>query len=110
MEIDRAIIFHMCIPCGKIFIFGTKVRVIVKVKVKYQGHNLKKKWPLLGALVFHKRSLLVLGVHLASPLSNFKCNLTLKVSFIKKVAFAASVDQAAQNVQPDLRSTLDAIP
>ena len=37
--------------------------------------------------------------------------LTLKMPFTKIVAFAASVDQdqAAQDVQPDLRSTLSAM-
>ena len=41
----------------------------------------------------------------------FYCMLTLKVSFMTMVVFAASVDQdiAAQNMQPDLSSSLSTL-
>ena len=51
---DRAVIFHMGIPCQKDLVFGTKV------KVRYQGHISKKKRGPYGGisvsqiqLVFH---------------------------------------------------------
>ena len=43
MVIDRAFIFHKCIPWGKTF--GTNV------KVKYQGHNFKKNGQSRGICV-----------------------------------------------------------
>ena len=47
MVTDRGFIFHICIPRGKTFFFG--------VKVRYQGHNFskkKKKKPLTLAMNF----------------------------------------------------------
>ena len=56
MVTDKAFIFHIYIPWGKTLSLVPKSRSSVKVKVKYQGQNFqkkKKKWPLLGAFMFH---------------------------------------------------------
>ena len=50
---DRAIIFHMCIPCSKTFSLVQRSYV----KVKYQD-NIFQKITVTGALVFHKHHLL----------------------------------------------------
>ena len=46
MVSDIALIFHMCIPCGKTFSLIPRSRPPVKVHVKNQGHIFTKKWPL----------------------------------------------------------------
>ena len=38
MASDRAFILHMCIPYGKIFVFGTKIKVICRGQGQKQGH------------------------------------------------------------------------
>ena len=41
MVCDRALIFHMCISCGKTFSLVQRSMSPAKVKVKYQGHSFK---------------------------------------------------------------------
>ena len=59
MVSDGAFLFHMCIPCSKTFSLVIRSKSPVKVKVKYQGHILKKKkkMAITVSFVFHKHSL-----------------------------------------------------
>ena len=41
MVSDRALIFHMCISCGKALSLVPRSMSPAKVKVKYQGHSFK---------------------------------------------------------------------
>ena len=63
-----AFIFHMSIPYDKTFLLVPSSRS--SVKVKYQGHKVWKKWPLLGN---YKHSLFFLESHL------FACLLMLSI-------------------------------
>ena len=57
----RTFMFHMCIPCGMTFSLIPRWRLLVKVKVKYQGHFFQEL-AVTGALVFYKHNFLFLGM------------------------------------------------
>ena len=57
MVSDGAFIFHIYISLGETLSLVPKSRSSVKVKVKHQGHNFRKKMAVAGALVFHKHGL-----------------------------------------------------
>ena len=53
---NSAFIFKTSIPCDMPFLLATSSRSSVKVKVKYQVHCFRKKWPLRGYLFFTNTS------------------------------------------------------
>ena len=64
MVSDRAFIFNMCIPRGKIFSLIPRLRSSVKVKVKY---NIFRKLVITGGISVPQTWLVVIMLNPLSP-------------------------------------------